>query len=383
MVSWFTTQQANSYWQRLLYVLLIGTLSGFAVLMSLWWGESMVSLNYEYERAGENLGLGTRQIKSSTVTIVFAGDVMLGRDVESISKRQLSYDYPFVAMKNVLASADLAIGNLESPLTEGVTVPTEAMVFRADTEWAPALADAGFDLLGLANNHIPNQGERGIVDTIDALDRAQIVHSGAGVTVSAAKAPAYVTRDNCTVAMLAYNDTDVAPDGYFARDDHAGTALMDAATVSADIARAKENSDWVVVMMHSGSEYTVQPNTRQIEFAHAAIDGGADMVIGHHPHVVQSAEVYRGKYIFYSLGNFIFDQMWSMETRQGLALETTVVDDLLTQIRLIPIQIENYSQPHIITDERIAHQVLDRLAIAYSGDSAGDWVVDMSIESNY
>lgn len=382
MVSWFQTNQVDSYWQRLLYVVVLGALSGFAVLMSAWWGSSMLRLNSECERAGVNISNPPR-IDSPVTSIIFVGDIMLGRDVESVSKLNGGYRHPFTETESILQSADITIGNLESPLIAGEAVPTESMVFRADEAWAGALAAAGFDILGLANNHIPNQGADGIRTTIAVLDEAGIQHAGAGETESAARQPADIMVGGSTVALLAYNDTDVVPDGYFAAGDLSGTAIMDIPTVAIDIAKARTRADWVCVFMHSGTEYAANPNQRQIEFAHAAIDAGADMVIGQHPHVVQSAELYRGKYIFYSLGNFVFDQMWSIETRQGIMLQLTLEGAKLISLRLMPIQIENYSQPSFIIDEPTARRVLDRLLLPYSSDIGDNWVVDMSIANDY
>jgi poly-gamma-glutamate synthesis protein (capsule biosynthesis protein) len=97
--------------------------------------------------------------------------------------------------------------------------------------------------------------------------------------------------------------------------------------------------------MHSGTEYVANPNARQVAFARAAVDAGADMVIGHHPHVVQTAEKYEGKWIFYSLGNFIFDQMWSQQTREGLGLKVFFQENAVLRIELMPVLIADYAQP--------------------------------------
>jgi poly-gamma-glutamate synthesis protein (capsule biosynthesis protein) len=114
--------------------------------------------------------------------------------------------------------------------------------------------------------------------------------------------------------------------------------------------------------MHAGTEYMRTPNQNQTEFAHAAIDAGADMVIGHHPHWIQTTEKYQGKYIFYSLGNFIFDQMWSQDTKEGLALKITLskipaprlqgtpVPAKLEKLELVPVIIENYSTPRLANE---------------------------------
>ncbi len=299
------------------------------------------------------------------VSVLFVGDMMLGRDVESTSKRRSGYDYPFSETVDLLQSADITVGNLETPLTPGEPVATESMTFRADTEWARALATAGFDVVGLANNHIPNQGTEGIQDTLESLDAANVLHTGAGMDIDEALTPAVVTVRGLRIAFLAFNDTDVVPDGYFATDGRAGTALMEIGTLPRALATAREVADFVVVMMHSGTEYSTSPNQRQIDFAHAAVDNGADLVIGHHPHVVESVEVYNGKYIFYSLGNFIFDQMWSLPTREGMVMRVTINEAGVSAVQLQPIEIFDYAQPRLVTDEALARSILDVLDLGY------------------
>ncbi len=282
-----------------------------------------------------------------SVTITFVGDIMLGRDVESVSKRRGGYDYPFAETVEILRDADITVGNLETPLTPGTTVATESMVFRADTEWAQALADAGFDIVGLANNHVPNQGSGGIQDTLDALDDAGVLYTGAGMNKLQAETPAIVTVHGMTVGFVAFNDSDVVPAGYFATDTRAGTAAMDIAELITVVTELREQVDFLVVMMHSGTEYQTTPNQRQTEFAHAAIDSGADLVIGHHPHVIQTTEEYNGKYIYYSLGNFVFDQMWSEPTRQGLIVTFTVDHAGVQSAQEDHVRIYDYSQPRV------------------------------------
>ena len=123
------------------------------------------------------------------------------------------------------------------------------------------------------------------------------------------------------------------------------------------IQAARKNADVVIVSMHAGTEYTHHPNKTQKKFAHAAIDFGTDLVIGHHPHVVQSIEQYHGKTIVYSLGNFIFDQMWSQKTREGVVLKATISKTGVRDIDFVPILIEDYAQPRSVTGKQ-AEQIL-------------------------
>ncbi|MDD5569291.1 MAG: CapA family protein, partial [Candidatus Pacebacteria bacterium] len=140
----------------------------------------------------------------------------------------------------------------------------------------------------------------------------------------------------------------------------AGIAFLDKEKMAAAVAEAKKQADIVIVSMHAGTEYIYTPMEEQTSFARAAIDAGADMVIGHHPHVVQQMEKYNGKYIFYSLGNFIFDQMWSLPTRQGIALKIVFTKQGVKNIEIAPVLIDDYCQPHIL-DYGSAKDILARL----------------------
>ena len=295
-------------------------------------------------------------------TFIAVGDMMLSRTVAK-RMRQYGGGYPFASTSLFIQEADIAFGNLETSITPGPDVQPFEMSFRADPEAARALKDAGFDVLSLANNHTPNFGREGLADTLRYLDQQGIAHVGAGMDSTEAGEPTFITVKGITFAFLAYNDYDVVPASYEARLDHAGTALMDIEAMTDAVHAAQQYADIVIVSMHAGNEYEPTPNDSQIAFAHAAIDAGAEMVIGHHPHVVQTAEVYRGKYIFYSLGNFIFDQMWSQETREGLVLKATFTKEGLSSLSYHPVLIEDYAQPRFLEPEE-ALGVIERLEVA-------------------
>jgi poly-gamma-glutamate capsule biosynthesis protein CapA/YwtB (metallophosphatase superfamily) len=276
-------------------------------------------------------------------TLIAMGDIMLSRVVGQ-KLRQHGNAYAFEKMADELRKGDIVFANLETPITAGREI-TSGMSFRSDPGVEYAMKDAGITVLSLANNHTPNFGEKGIIDTVALLDKAGIAHAGAGKDLAAASAPAVVEAQGLTVAFLAYNDSDVVPASYGAAEKHAGTNIIDGKRVAGDIAAARKLADLVIVSMHSGTEYVLEPNARQKAFAHAAIDGGADLVIGHHPHVVQRAEVYKGKYVFYSLGNFVFDQMWSADTRRGLVLKIRLGEDGVENVSYLPVLIEDYARP--------------------------------------
>ncbi len=283
------------------------------------------------------------------VSIVFVGDIMLSR---TVAKKMLQHgaDFPFGSTTDIIRRADIAFGNLETTITEGDPVEAFEMRFRADAHAPRALKDAGFDVLSLANNHTFDFGEKGLLDTLSALDAEGIMHVGAGKDDTEAGQPMFVNANGIQFAFLAYTDQRFS--GREAGEGRPGAAFMRLERMKAAVAGANTFADIVIVSMHSGNEYELEPNEMQIAFARAAIDAGADIVIGHHPHVVQSAEIYQGKPIFYSLGNFVFDQMWSEETRTGLMLEVIFGKDAVLSTAYYPVVIEEYARPRLAEEKR-------------------------------
>ncbi|RLC34500.1 CapA family protein, partial [Candidatus Shapirobacteria bacterium] len=279
-----------------------------------------------------------------TISLLAVGDIMLSRTVATKIK-QNGPDYPFVEFKSILNSVDLVFANLETPLTPGRLIRPQEMLFRSDPTLVKTLQKYNFSVLSLANNHTPNFGTLGLNNTFKYLDQAKIVYVGAGHNLTEANQPKYVSRQGIKLAFLAYNDADVVPNSYFASSNHSGTNPMNLDNLKLAIRQAKQQADLVIVSMHSGYEYQPHPNQHQINFAQTAIDNGAELVIGHHPHVVQDIKKYKGKYIFYSLGNFIFDQMWSLKTRQGLAVKIILNKNGLVKFKKIPFLINDYCQP--------------------------------------
>lgn len=299
--------------------------------------------------------------KDSGASLVAVGDVMLSRRVAE-KMRLNGFDYPFEKMKDFLMGGDLVFGNLETPITAGRDIRTGEMIFRADAGSELALKNAGFAVLSLANNHTPNFGAAGLRETFRRLRAAGIAYAGAGENEAEALTPAYVEAGGLRFAFLAFNDSDVVPPSYGAGDGRPGTALMDIPKMTAAVAGAKKEAALVIVSMHSGVEYAAVPNARQTAFARAAVEAGAEMVIGHHPHVVQTAEKYRGKWIFYSLGNFVFDQMWSEDTRRGLAVKAVFGREGVKRVELAPVLIEDFSQPRPLAGPA-AEKLLSRLGL--------------------
>lgn len=309
---------------------------------------------------------------SEEVSLVAVGDISYSRGVERIVKKQNDINYPFLKIQDYLKSADLVFGNLETPITQGPEIPDFEMIFRSNPGTEQALKQAGFFILSLANNHTPNFGEKGLKDTFNFLQNAGIKYAGAGKNEQEAYQPVYIEKKGIKFAFLAYNDTDVVPAFYEATSDHAGTAFMRIDKMTEAVKEAKHKADFVIISMHAGIEYAGKPNNSQMNFAHAAIDAGADLVIGHHPHVVQALENYKGKYIFYSLGNFVFDQPQSEETKEGLAVKVYFAKNGINKISLLPVVMENLAQPEM-ADKNKADKILQRLNFSLASQGIYSW----------
>lgn len=302
------------------------------------------------------------------VTLVAVGDIMMSRSVGSAIRKANDFGYPFAHIKEAFVGSDLAFANLEAPISPGRVINSGEMTFRMDPGVETALRDVGFTVVSLANNHTPNWGTQGIKDTIKYLTNVGIVAVGAGENDQAAGAAKYAEANGITFAFLAHNDPSVVPPSYEAAPDRAGTAFTRIDNMTAAVKEAKQQADIVIVSMHAGSEYVQTLSETQTSFARAAIDAGAEMVIGHHPHVVQRVEEYKGKYILYSLGNFIFDQQWSEQTKEGVMVKAVFKKNGVAHISFLPTYIPIIGQPVVATGTAVDH-VIQKLAVPLTKES--------------
>jgi poly-gamma-glutamate synthesis protein (capsule biosynthesis protein) len=214
-------------------------------------------------------------------------------------------------------------------------------------------------VLTLANNHMMDYGAQGLSETVTNLDRVKILHAGAGATLDEARRQALVTVKGKRVAFLAYSLT--YPAEFYAGSGHPGTAQGIAARVHDDIVRTRGGSDYVVVSFHWGAELVGMPKPYQQRAAHAAIDAGADLVLGHHPHVLQGIERYQGKTIIYSLGNFAFGSMSPSADRSMIARIT--LHGTEQTVEIVPLNVLNREvrfRPVVLTGKR-GDEVIARL----------------------
>ncbi|MDH5648644.1 MAG: CapA family protein [Gammaproteobacteria bacterium] len=304
---------------------------------------------------------------SQKLTIVAVGDIMLGGTARP-ELEKFGYDYPFANVESLLTGADITFGNLEGPLTHGGSSDVEKKYrFRSPPDKvAPALKRAGFDVVSLANNHTLDYGQQGLVDTMAALDDAGIAYAGAGLDASAARRAVVLTVNGSRIAFLAYSLT--FPEEFWAGDSRAGTAFGHAEHVKRDVTKAGENADIVVVSFHWGREGTTELRDYQMVLGRAAIDSGAALVLGHHPHILQGIERYGKGVIFYSLGNFVFGS-YSKTAQRSAIVSANFNNNELESIQIQPIDVNNINvvfQPVLLTGDE-SKDVIDHLNLLSNG----------------
>ena len=284
--------------------------------------------------------------KEGEAVLVFLGDVSPGRTMEYQLARY-GPSYPWQGLAPLLQEADLAVANLESGLTTRGEPLDKSYLIRAHPDTAPTLVEAGFDLVNLANNHTLDYGQPGMEQTLVTLETLGITTVGAGTSREMAHEPAILNANGLQVAVLGY-----AAARWNGSEDVPATdriAWADPGAVRADVQAIRDTVDLVIVQLHAGTEYAAAPSPDQVQFARAAIDAGADLVIGHHPHVTQTVERYKDGLIVYSLGDALFD-IPRQATRRGHLLRVHATRDGLGQVELWPFWIADSIQPRLLDD---------------------------------
>lgn len=289
--------------------------------------------------------------EAGKVVLVAVGDIMLAGSASPTLSRE-GYDYPFAATTHLLRDADIAVGNLEVPLTRGgEEFIDKKFRFKASPCAASAIRRAGFSVVTLANNHIMDFGAYGLRETMASLRRENILYAGAGGNLSEARKAAVVRKNGVRVAFLAYSLT--FPVEFYAGPDRPGAAPGYWSLFREDIKRAKSSADYIVVSFHWGAEGADVPKGYQVRVARGAIDAGADVVIGHHPHVLQGVERYRGRLILYSLGNYAFGSL-SRNAKTSM-MARIVLDQGVREVELYPLNVLNAEvrfQPAVLEGAR-------------------------------
>lgn len=322
----------------------------------------------------QRIGMASQRVlvdpgpSSLPLTINFTGDIMLARNIASqIVLPNQSADLCFEPTQSILGdAADITAINLETPITEATEHhPTKSIWFKSPPIAAPALANAGIDYVTLANNHVYDYLEPGMEETMLHLDNLGILYNGAGMNSAEAALPVVMSRKGISVAFCAssdrtgqYNNAQPYLDAGF---DKPGFALMTPYNIQQQIKQVRDDADVVILQLHAGSEYSLYPGQNydnseyltdenwrldiphmwDIELRHFAIDAGADAVIVHHPHIIQGIEVYKGKVIAHSLGNFVFDLGYT-ETMPSMILNAEIDETGIHSYSITPVYINDY-----------------------------------------
>jgi poly-gamma-glutamate capsule biosynthesis protein CapA/YwtB (metallophosphatase superfamily) len=328
-------------------------------------------------------------------TVVAGGDINLdGQVAYHVKQLGLGVDFPFAggtatitshyccssaglplpraqrtgsegAVHDLLTLADLAIADFENPAPDNFQYHPAGLTFSADPDLIEGLANAGIDWVSLANNHIGDYGDQGVLDTLKNLDRWGIDHGGAEADLDAARAPSLFEEGGISVAILGY---DTVKPAYAATASSPGSNEMSVARVTADVQAARAaGAGLVIVFAHWGVEYSATTTALQRGLAHAAIDAGADIVIGSHTHMAGGLEVYKGRPIFYSLGDFVFNVTRSEQTEEGIVVELTFAGSRLVQAQILPHLILDGSQPNLLDPAGSGKVVLKQVLGASPG----------------
>jgi len=306
---------------------------------------------------------------ADTLVVLAAGDVMLANWLIPVLERE-GLDYPFRGVLEPLRRADLRIVNLEAPFTDGGEPFDKRFTFRVPPRLAGVLVQGQIDAVNLANNHILDFGPEGLSSTLLVLDSLGIVGFGAGRDRAEACGARYVTRGGRTIALLGFSLT--YPPEFYATANRPGTCFGSCRAIRSAIQAARDSADLVIASFHWGSELRETPKPYQRELAHLAIDSGADLVIGHHPHVLQGLEIYRGKLIAYSLGNFIFASYSDRARDSALLLCTFDKTHRLKRAKVVPLNVWNRHvefQPAILRGQEAERlfQHLNRISAGLNG----------------
>ena len=262
------------------------------------------------------------RIFSRDVEIILTGDVMLGRTVMTKSLDSGEPTYPFEKVAGQLAEADFVFVNLENPIIENCPRTSTGLKFCTDPKLTSGLKFAGVDVVTLANNHALDYGKGGIEKTVEFLKEEGIEAVGLGNLVIKEK-------KGIRFGFLGFNFVSSGP------KDEDFKLVSD----------SDEKVEVLIVGIHWGEEYQDKANKFQREWTKKLVEVGADVIVGHHPHWVQDSESTNGKPVYYSLGNFVFDQMWSEKTREGLLIKLTFRDGVLVDEEKLPIYMANWAQP--------------------------------------
>jgi poly-gamma-glutamate synthesis protein (capsule biosynthesis protein) len=275
------------------------------------------------------------------VKLLFVGDVMLSR---TIGERIENGEDPFINVKETFKEYDLVIANLECVISDIGTAQPKSFTFRAPIKSLDLLKDAGVDVVSLANNHTGDYGPEAFEDMLAKLDVHNLMYFGGGSDKTAAFAPLSINLYGNSISFIGANNIETYINAV--GDDKAGGAYFDEDLLSDSLMKANKESEIVIPYLHWGEEFVFEHNTIQRNWAEFFIDNNSDIVIGTHPHVVQDNDTYEDREIYYSLGNFVFDNMY-LGAAEGQMLEIIIKDNNIKSTKLIDIQLDDKGYPSL------------------------------------
>ena len=290
----------------------------------------------------------TREGDGDTLTVVLTGDILLDRGVRrAIEQRGVERLFS-TGVDSVLRAAQVAVGNLECPATT-IKAPVQKLyIFRGEPEWLAVLREHGFTHLNLANNHSIDQGREGLMDTRRNIAAAGMVPIGAGQNMDEAAQPVLLSKQPRRVWLVASLRLALENYAYLTDRPCVSQEPMDSLIGRVSRLRRDDPEAVIIVSLHWGGEHTLKPVPRQRLEAHRLIDAGADVLVCHHTHTLQTIEDYRGHKIYYSIGNFIFDQQKPLNSRACMVGLTVTKDSLA--VATIPVEIRQ-CVPYVVESE--------------------------------
>jgi len=294
------------------------------------------------------------------LTISIVGDILLSRGVGEVISEN-GFHYPYEKTKNILQSDDITIGNLECAITEekNHAIKKHSIVFKADPQNAKALKNAGVDVLSLANNHTMDYLPKGLQDTMEYLAKENIGYVGVKNNLYTNAESYIIKKKGKSVGILGYNTLPI--EGEFFSDDDVRIAYARIGfleNMATQIRETKNKCDYLIVYFHFGTEFRTEVSEKQREYAYSAIEAGADLIVGAHPHLLQEMELYKDKPIYYSLGSFVFDKFDNNATDDSIILQVKLKGNEIS-INEIPIMIMK-CQPYLVTGDDKA-RILNRI----------------------
>jgi poly-gamma-glutamate synthesis protein (capsule biosynthesis protein) len=292
------------------------------------------------------------------ITMAFGGDIMLDRGVKNSVTKNFGGDYSrLFENAEILKTFDIVFANLEGTASDKGKNGGSIYSFHMDPAVLPVLKNSGISILSVANNHVGDWGRPAYTDTLARLKENQILYTGGGQNKEEAETPTIIEKNSIKIGFLGFSDK--GPDYMQATPNEAGILSANDPDFDTIIMQASKQVDYLVVSFHFGEEYQTGHNKRQEYLAHRAVDDGAKIIIGAHPHVVEDMEVYKDGFIAYSLGNFIFDQSWSKPTMEGMLLEIKLYKDGEMTVKKDATQLNSVFQISNITkgkEEKIIFQ---------------------------